>query len=113
MWIASGSGVREVTLDAADFELSRATADGLRGGDARYNAAAVHRVLGGKRSAARDAVLANATGALAAHRGLERAGDLHAAFAKALATARAAIDDGRATTALQQWLKLAGTLLVG
>ncbi|MFJ5850596.1 anthranilate phosphoribosyltransferase [Streptomyces sp. NPDC092903] len=112
VWIAGESGVREITLDTADFGMPRATADGLRGGDARYNAAAVHRVLEGERCAARDAVLANAAGALAAHRGLNREGDLHPAFADALTTARAAIDDGRAATTLEQWLKLARTLLV-
>ncbi|MEV3951788.1 anthranilate phosphoribosyltransferase [Streptomyces halstedii] len=112
VWIAADNGVREVTLDTADFGLERATADGLRGGDAHYNATAVHRVLGGERGAARDAVLANAAGALAAHRGLDRDGELHAAFADALTTVSAAVDNGRAAATLEQWLKLARTLLV-
>ncbi|MFD8727737.1 anthranilate phosphoribosyltransferase [Streptomyces sp. NPDC059611] len=111
-WIAAADGVHEVVLDTADFGLERATADGLAGGDAHYNATAVHRVLGGERGPARDAVLANAAGALAAHRGLDRDGDLHAAFADALTTVSAAIDSDRAAATLEQWLKLARTLLV-
>ncbi|MGW6208934.1 anthranilate phosphoribosyltransferase [Streptomyces sp. NPDC055089] len=112
VWIATEGGVREANLDTADFGLPRASADGLRGGDTHYNAAAVHRVLGGERSAARDAVLANAAGALAAHRGLDHEGDLHDAFADALTTARVAIDNDRAATTLEQWLKLSRTLVV-
>ncbi|NUP03804.1 MAG: anthranilate phosphoribosyltransferase, partial [Nonomuraea sp.] len=55
-----------------------------------------------------DAVLANAAGALAVHRGLP--GGLEAAFAAALEDARHAVDGGAATTTLDNWLKLASTL---
>ncbi|WP_424533064.1 anthranilate phosphoribosyltransferase [Sphaerisporangium viridialbum] len=108
VWIAGSGGVRQETLDAADFGLARSTPDALRGGDAAYNASVVHRVLAGEPGAARDAVLANAAGALAAHRGF--GGGLHDAFATGLEEARHAIDSGDATTTLENWLKLASSL---
>ncbi|WP_326647559.1 MULTISPECIES: anthranilate phosphoribosyltransferase [unclassified Streptomyces] len=108
IWIADSGGVRQETLDAADFGLARSTPDALRGGDATYNASVVHRVLGGELGAARDAVLANAAGALAAHRGLD--GGLHDAFATGLEEASHAIDSGAAATTLKNWLKLAASL---
>jgi anthranilate phosphoribosyltransferase len=108
VWIADSGGVRHETLDAADFGLARSTPGALRGGDAAYNASVVHRVLAGEPGAARDAVLANAAGALAAHRGF--GGGLHNAFATGLEEARHAIDSGGATTTLENWLKLASSL---
>ncbi|MEV0039462.1 anthranilate phosphoribosyltransferase [Streptomyces sp. NPDC050804] len=110
IWTAGPDGVRALTLDTADFGLARATPDDLRGGDAAYNAKAVRRVLGGDRSPARDAVLANAAGALAVHRGAD--GNFHTAFADALTTVRAAVDSGAAATILDKWLALADTLTV-
>ncbi|GII31883.1 anthranilate phosphoribosyltransferase [Planotetraspora mira] len=108
VWIAGGDGVRQETLDAADFGLARSAPEALRGGDAAYNASVVHRVLAGEPGAARDAVLANAAGALAAHRGF--GGGLHDAFATGLEEARRAVDSGGATTTLENWLKLASSL---
>ncbi|MER6913842.1 anthranilate phosphoribosyltransferase [Streptomyces sp. NPDC000594] len=107
LWIAGPHTVRETVLDTAGFGLARAGADALRGGDAAYNATAVHRVLGAERGAARDAVLANAAGALAAR---TPDADPRDAFAHGLDTARAAIDTGAAATVLDQWIKLAQSL---
>ncbi|WP_030512171.1 anthranilate phosphoribosyltransferase [Microbispora rosea] len=108
VWITESGGVRQETLDAADFGLARSGQDALRGGDAAYNASVVHRVLAGEEGAARDAVLANAAGALAAHRGF--GGSLRDAFATCLENARRAVDSGAAATTLESWLKLASSL---
>ncbi|MER6125934.1 anthranilate phosphoribosyltransferase [Streptomyces sp. NPDC001795] len=108
IWTAGPDGVRTLALDTADFGLPRATPEGLRGGDAAYNASAVHRVLGGELGAARDAVLANAAGALVAQRGLGE--NLRDAFGDALQAAREAIDSGAAAATLERWLKLADQL---
>ncbi|MEW9532563.1 anthranilate phosphoribosyltransferase [Microbispora sp. NPDC049125] len=108
VWMAAGGGVRRETLDAAAFGLARSAPDALRGGDAACNASVVHRVLAGEPGAARDAVLANAAGALAVHRGL--GGGLHDAFAAGLEEARHAVDGGAATATLENWLKLASSL---
>ncbi|WP_377273134.1 anthranilate phosphoribosyltransferase [Peterkaempfera sp. SMS 1(5)a] len=107
-WIAQEGGVRAVTFDTAHFGLPRVDADALRGGDVTYNAAAVHTVLGGAPGAARDAVLANAAGALAAYDGF--AGSFEEAFAAGLDRARAAVDSGAAAALLERWIKLAGSL---
>ncbi|GII05600.1 anthranilate phosphoribosyltransferase [Planobispora takensis] len=108
VWLTDGDDVRRERLDTADFGLARSAPDALRGGDVAYNAAVVHRVLSGEPGAARDAVLANAAGALAAHRGL--GGDLRDAFATALEDVRHAVDNGAATATLENWLKLASSL---
>ncbi|MGV9777647.1 anthranilate phosphoribosyltransferase [Streptosporangium sp. NPDC003464] len=111
VWIAGNGGVRQETLDTADFGLARSAPDALRGGDAAYNASVVHRVLTGEPGAARDAVLANAAGALAAHRDL--GGGLRDAFATGLREARHAVDSGNAIATLDNWLKLASSLAGG
>ncbi|MFI9103476.1 anthranilate phosphoribosyltransferase [Streptomyces fildesensis] len=109
VWIASGKQVHAERLDTADFGLARCGQDALRGGDASYNALAVHRVMGGETGPVRDAVLANAAGALAAHRDMAELG-LHDAFAAGLREARQAIDSGAAAETLARWLDLARSL---
>ncbi|MFD4862595.1 hypothetical protein [Streptomyces atratus] len=103
--------VRLRGFDTLRFGLNRPAPDALRGGDAAYNAAAVHTMLSGAPGAARDAVLANAAGALAAHRGaVEGASSFEDAFADGLERARVAVDSGAASTLLERWVKLSATL---
>jgi anthranilate phosphoribosyltransferase len=80
-----------------DFGLPRHTPEALRGGDAAYNAAALHRLLMGEAGAYRDAVLLNAAAALivAGH-----AQD----FAQGIEDAAEAIDRGLAKTLLDCWI---------
>ncbi|MER6393816.1 anthranilate phosphoribosyltransferase [Streptomyces sp. NPDC001523] len=114
VWTIGEQGrVHTTTIDTLRFGLARPRPDALRGGDAAYNAAAVHTVLGGAPGAARDAVLANAAGALAAHSGVlqgAQSASFEAAFADGLDRARAAVDSGAAAGLLQRWVKLASTL---
>ncbi|MEU2769305.1 MULTISPECIES: anthranilate phosphoribosyltransferase [Streptomyces] len=107
VWHADDNGVHRTTFDTARFGLARPGADALRGGDAVYNANAVHTVLAGAPGAARDAVLANTAGALAAH---NATADLEDAFAEGLDRARAAIDSGAAADLLARWTKLTTAL---
>ncbi|WP_329065921.1 anthranilate phosphoribosyltransferase [Amycolatopsis sp. NBC_01480] len=107
VWTTAG-GVRMTTFDTARFGLARPEPDGLLGGDAAYNAKAVHTVLSGAPGAARDAVLANAAGGLAAHGG--SAVSFEDAFADGLDRARAAVDSGAAALLLDRWIKLASSL---
>ncbi|GHG13426.1 anthranilate phosphoribosyltransferase [Streptomyces filamentosus] len=107
VWHADDSGVHRTTFDTARFGLARPGADALRGGDAGYNANAVHTVLSGAPGAARDAVLANTAGALAAH---NATAGLEDAFADGLDRARVAIDSGAAADLLARWTKLATAL---
>ncbi|MEU5240946.1 anthranilate phosphoribosyltransferase [Streptomyces lydicus] len=112
VWTTTATGgVSRTSFDTLRFGLSRPTEDALRGGDAAYNAAAVHTVFSGAPGAARDAVLANAAGALVAHRGpAEDATVFQDAFADSLDRARAAVDSGAAATLLERWVKLTTAL---
>ncbi|MFE9424204.1 anthranilate phosphoribosyltransferase [Kitasatospora sp. NPDC006697] len=107
VWTVGETGVRKSTFDTARFGLQRPGPDALRGGDAAYNADAVHTVLAGAPGAARDAVLANSAGALAAH---DATAGLEDAFADGLDRARTAIDSGAAADLLARWTKLASEL---
>ncbi|MET8816069.1 anthranilate phosphoribosyltransferase [Streptomyces sp. NPDC004549] len=112
VWTTTAMGdVVRSSFDTLRFGLGRPAPDALRGGDAAFNAAAVHTVLSGAPGAARDAVLANAAGALVAHRGVVTApAAFEDAFADGLDRARAAVDSGAAATLLERWVKLATAL---
>jgi anthranilate phosphoribosyltransferase len=112
VWTTSAAGdVHRTTFDTVHFGLARPQPDGLRGGDAAYNAKAVHTVLSGAPGAARDAVLANAAGGLAAHSGIGGSTtSFEDAFADGLDRARAAVDSGAAAGLLDRWIKLASSL---
>jgi anthranilate phosphoribosyltransferase len=104
-------GVRRTTFDTARFGLAHPEPDGLRGGDAAYNAKAVHTVLSGAPGAARDAVLANAAGGLAAHSAIGGSTvSFEDAFTEGLDRARAAVDTGAAALLLDRWIELASSL---
>lgn len=112
VWTTSRTGsVVQSSFDTLRFGLERPDSDALRGGDAAHNAAAVHTMLSGAPGAARDAVLANAAGALAAHRSAaEATTSFEDAFADGLDRARAAVDSGAAADLLDRWVKLASAL---
>lgn len=86
--------IREFTVTAADAGLPWSPLDGIKGGDAAYNAAALEGVLRGVAGAYRDTVLLNAAAALIVAR---RAGDLR----EGAALATAAIDGGAAIATLE------------
>jgi anthranilate phosphoribosyltransferase len=87
--------VRERELDPLDLGIPRCAPGDLRGGTPDENAAAIREVLAGRSGGARDAILLNAAGAIAA------AG--HAAdLAEALPLAREAVDSGAAGARLEE-----------
>jgi anthranilate phosphoribosyltransferase len=85
--------VHDMVLDAQDLGLRHAPLAALRGGDAAANAAALIRLLDGERGAYRDTVILNTAGALVV------AGAV-STLAEGVTAARAAIDQGRARSAL-------------
>lgn len=87
----------EVTPEDAD--LPRGTLEDIKGGDAAYNAAAVHELLDGKPSAYRNAVVLTAAGSLMI---ADKADDLLAG-AK---IAREAIDSGAARDCLARLVEI-------
>lgn len=92
---ADADTLQRVTPDAAGLPHHPLSA--LRGGDARYNAAALTRLLAGEAGAYRDAVLFNAAAAL-------RVAGAADDWRTGVAAAAAAIDDGRARRLLAAWI---------
>ena len=89
--------VREFTVDPADFGLRVVETDDVLGGDAAYNAELARSVLAGEPSPNRDVVVLNA-GA-----GLVVAG-IAEDLTEGVSQAAAAIDDGRASTKLDEFV---------
>jgi anthranilate phosphoribosyltransferase len=87
--------VTERTVAPEDFGLERTSLDGLAGGDAAANAAAIERVLGGGEHPAALAVALNAAAALVVLRG----GDLRDAATET----REALWSGHAAKSLALW----------
>ncbi len=85
-------------VNPQDAGLGCHTLDAIRGGDAEYNAAALRRLLQGERSAYRDAVLLNASGALIV------AGEVRS-WAEGAEEAAEAIDKGLANALLDCWIE--------
>jgi anthranilate phosphoribosyltransferase len=86
--------VRSYEVTPEEFGLQRAPLNDIAGGDAQENAAIIHRILEGERSARRDVVLLNAAAALVA------AG--HAdSIQEAVPVAAYAIDSGHARQRLE------------
>jgi anthranilate phosphoribosyltransferase len=90
--VVDGSVV-ERTIDPLELGVPRCDPAELRGGSAADNATAIRRVFAGADGGARDAILLNAAGAIAA---AGRAADL----AEGLEQARTALDSGAATERL-------------
>jgi len=100
-WDAGRGEVSMRELIPADFGLAEADPDGLRGGDAVFNARVAREVLGGQSGAPRTAAIMEAALALVA---AEAAADLREGAERAAA----AIDGGAATAALARWVELSG-----
>ncbi|WP_026421447.1 anthranilate phosphoribosyltransferase [Actinokineospora inagensis] len=103
VWAVSDGNVRELTLDPTHLGIPQSHPEDLRGGDAPYNAQVVRDLLAGKKGPVRDAVILNAAGAIATHRGLTE--DLYADFEAGLTQAAEAIDTGATATLLDRWIQ--------
>ena len=88
-------GVRERTIDPQELGIEPSTLAGLAGGSPPENAAAIRRVFAGERGSAREAVVLNAAGAIAAG---GHAPDLR----EGIAIARETIDSGAAAARLDE-----------
>ena len=92
--VTDGS-IRERTIDPADFGIERCAPAALRGGSPEANAERIRAVFAGEEGGARDAILLNAAGAIAA---AGHADDLR----EGLEAARDAIDSGSAARRLEE-----------
>jgi anthranilate phosphoribosyltransferase len=86
--------VRSYEVTPEEFGLQRAPIEAISGGDAAANAAIIHTVLGGTKSACRDVVLLNAAAALVASGRVDHLRD-------ALPLAARSIDSGAAAEKLR------------
>lgn len=89
--------LRTYELDPRSLGVAAASSDDLKGGDAAANAAVVRSVLAGDPGPARDIATLNAAAALVV-------ADLAEDLAEGLASAAAAVDDGRAAGALEAFV---------
>jgi anthranilate phosphoribosyltransferase len=88
-------GVRDRLIDPEELGVARAPIESLAGGAPAENAAAIRRVFAGEQGGARDAVLLNAAGAIAAGGHAE---DLR----EGIELARSALDSGAAAQRLDE-----------
>jgi anthranilate phosphoribosyltransferase len=88
-------GVRDRVIDPEELGVARAPLESLAGGAPDENAAAIRRVFAGEQGGARDAILLNAAGAIAAG---GHADDLR----EGMAIAREALDSGAAAQRLDE-----------
>ncbi|MCY1716982.1 anthranilate phosphoribosyltransferase [Microbacterium sp. SL62] len=108
VWEISRGDVHEHDLDPRDLGIPLADMDDLLGGSPDHNATVVRRVLGGDRGAVRDIVLLNAAAGLVSFRLFQDAAQVQRPIlerlAEAMTDAAAAIDDGRASAKLDDWV---------
>ena len=108
VWAVHGGSVEELSVDPGKFGLGGGTADGLRGGDASYNADVVRRLVAGESGPVRDAVLLNAGAALAVH--ANEGGSHDERLTAGIERARAAVDAGRAEALLDRWVEVSASV---
>ncbi|MGB3256584.1 MAG: anthranilate phosphoribosyltransferase [Ornithinimicrobium sp.] len=112
-WVAEGS-VTPFVLDPRRVGFDLSPAEALRGQDATFNAGVVRSVCRGDGGPIRDAVLLNAGIAMALVDSHGSTGEgrvphdeanVHERWADGIRAARAAIDEGRALTLLDDWVR--------
>jgi anthranilate phosphoribosyltransferase len=103
--VVDGS-VRDRTVDPQALGIARCPPDELRGGSPEENAQRIHAVFNGEDGGARDAVLLNAAGAIAA---AGHAEDLR----EGLEVARETVDSGAAARRLQELVAFSRDALQG
>jgi anthranilate phosphoribosyltransferase len=108
VWTVAGGEVSQSSFDPRSLGIAPATIEELRGGTAELNAEVARRVLAGEAGPVRDAVLLNAAAAVAAYEAGD--GSLQERLAAGLATATAALDDGRAGALLNRWVEVSQQL---
>ena len=109
--LSIGNGeIQSGLIDPADFGISKAPISALVGGDAKENAEIAMRIFNGERGAPRDAVVLNASAAIAAYNG-DLDYDLITRLVAGVDAARQAIDSGAAKDLLNRWIKLTQALV--
>jgi len=109
--LSIGNGeIQSGLIDPTDFGISKAPISELVGGDAQENAEIAMRIFNGELGAPRDAVVLNASAAIAAYNG-DLDYDLQTRLAAGVDAAIQAIDSGAAKDLLNRWIKLTQALV--
>jgi anthranilate phosphoribosyltransferase len=103
VWGVTAGSLQEFVVDPGRLGLGGGTLEGLRGGDAAWNADVVRRLVAGEPGQVRDAVLLNAGAALAVH--AADPGAPEDRLVAGIARAREALDEGRAQATLDRWVE--------
>lgn len=114
IWEVTRGDIHEHDLDPRDLGIPTAELADLLGGAPEHNAAILRRVLGGEDGAVRDIVLLNAAAGIVAFELSQDPTQAQRAIverlADAYARAAAAIDDGRASAKLDEWVAVSQEL---
>jgi anthranilate phosphoribosyltransferase len=99
----------EHDLDPSDLGIKRASLDDFRGGEPSYNAQVLRETLDGKKGAVRDIVLLNAAAGLVSYDLAQDSSQvlrpITERLAEKLTVAEHAIDSGKASQQLENWIK--------
>jgi len=112
IWVVTPEGVSENELNPVDFGFNQASREQLIGGDAHKNAQIARDVLSGKTrgnlGAVRDIVILNAAGGVVAYYGAKNpqlfGANLKDQFSSAIQLVTEALDSGKASQKLEQWV---------
>jgi len=108
IWEVSRGDVHEFDIHPRDVGLATSKMDDLLGGSPDHNADVLRRTLAGETGPVRDIVLLNAAAGIVAYRLSQDPTQMQRGMVErlveALGEAAAAIDDGRATAKLAQWV---------
>jgi anthranilate phosphoribosyltransferase len=112
VWLVTPEGVQSQQLDPADFGIKKVSQDALIGGDAQHNAQITRDLFAGKTQnnlgAVRDIVILNAAGGVVAYRAAKNpqsaGSSLKAQFETAIESVTDALDSGKASSKLEQWV---------